>query len=66
MADIKLTVTIDEEEQNTRIVRSMKVITQTIFYRYFYSKIYTLVIGYIVIYCGLVALFFILKIKKNC
>ena len=66
MADIKLTVTIDEEEQNTRIVRSMKVITQTIFYRYFYSKIYTLDIGYIVIYCGLVALFFILKIKENC
>ena len=56
---IKFSVTIDDEEQDTKIVRSMKVITQTTFYRFFYSKIYTLVIGYIIIYCGLVALSFI-------
>ena len=56
---IKFSVTIYDEEQDTRIVRSMKVITQTTFYRFFYSKIYTLVIGYIIIYCGLVALSFI-------
>ena len=56
---IKFSFTIDEEEQDTKIVRSMKVITQTTFYRYFFSKIYTLVIGYIIIYCGLVALSFI-------
>ena len=39
---IKFSVTIYDEEQDTKIVRSMKVITQTTFYRFFlFKNLYT-------------------------